>query len=96
MSMSQVEEDLGDLSGAKDAPIISLVNKILAKALTEGVSDIHVEPQEEYLRVRFRKDGVLTQAYELPKTIIRAVAARFKIMAELDIAEQRMPQDGEN
>ena len=88
------EEDLGDVSGAKEAPIISLVNKILAKALTEGVSDIHVEPQEEYLRVRFRKDGVLTQAYELPKTIIRAVAARFKIMAELDIAEQRMPQDG--
>ncbi len=88
------EEDLGDVSGAKEAPIISLVNKILAKALTEGVSDIHVEPQEEYLRVRFRKDGVLTQAYKLPKTIIRAVAARFKIMAELDIAEQRMPQDG--
>ncbi len=88
------EEDLGDVSGAKEAPIISLVNKILAKALTEGVSDIHVEPQEEYLRVRFRKDGVLTQAYELPKTIIRAVAARLKIMAELDIAEQRMPQDG--
>ena len=90
----QNDDDLGDASAAKEAPIISLVNKILARALSEGVSDIHIEPQEEYLRVRYRKDGVLTQAYNLPKKIIKAVAARFKIMAELDIAEQRMPQDG--
>lgn len=80
---------------AEDKPIIDLVNKILMKALQEGVSDIHVEPQEEYLRVRFRKDGVLQQAFEkLPKKISGAVAARFKIMAELDIAERRLPQDG--
>lgn len=90
----ETEEDLG-LEGAKDAPVINLVNKILAKALQEGVSDIHVEPQEEYLRIRFRKDGVLQQAFDnLPKKIIPAVSARFKIIAELDIAERRMPQDG--
>ncbi len=90
------EADLGEaLKGAEDAPVINLVNRILAKALQEGVSDIHVEPQEEYLRIRFRKDGVLRQAFDpLPKKITPAVSARFKIMAELDIAERRLPQDG--
>lgn len=84
-----------DIKGAEDAPVINLVNRILAKALQEGVSDIHVEPQEETLRIRFRKDGVLHQAFDpLPKKITPAVSARFKIMAELDIAERRLPQDG--
>ncbi|TVQ46342.1 MAG: type II/IV secretion system protein [Gloeocapsa sp. DLM2.Bin57] len=76
-------------------PIIALVNKILVKALKEGASDIHIEPQEEDLKIRFRKDGVLTQAFPpLPKHIITPVVARFKIIADLDIAERRMPQDG--
>jgi type IV pilus assembly protein PilB len=84
-----------DLTGAEDAPVINLVNRILAKALQEGASDIHVEPQENDLRIRFRKDGVLHQAFDpLPKKITGAVSARFKIMAELDIAERRLPQDG--
>jgi len=83
------------LEDAEAAPVITLGNKILAKALQEGVSDIHIEPQEEYLRIRFRKDGVLREGLEsLPKKIIPAVTARFKIMANLDIAERRMPQDG--
>ncbi|MFM7425324.1 MAG: GspE/PulE family protein [Elainella sp.] len=83
------------LEDADAAPIITLANKVLAKALQEGVSDIHIEPQEESLRIRFRKDGVLRQGLEsLPKKIIPAVTARFKIMANLDIAERRMPQDG--
>jgi type IV pilus assembly protein PilB len=87
-------DDLGD-GEANQAPVINLVNKILAKALQEGTSDIHVEPQEEYLKIRFRKDGVLQQAFDpLPKKITPAVIARFKIMAELDIAERRLPQDG--
>ena len=92
----EVEADLGDaLNEAGGAPVINLVNKILAKALQEGVSDIHVEPQEESLRIRFRKDGVLRQAFDpLPKKITPAVSARFKIMSDLDIAERRMPQDG--
>jgi len=89
------EEAELDVGGAEDAPVINLVNKVLAKALQEGVSDIHVEPQENSLRIRFRKDGVLRQAFEpLPKKITPAVSARFKIMAELDIAERRLPQDG--
>lgn len=90
------EADLGAaLKDAGAAPVIALVNKILVKALQEGVSDIHVEPQEDYLRVRFRKDGVLREALpKLPKKIIPAVTARFKIIAELDIAERRLPQDG--
>lgn len=83
------------LEDAEAAPVIALVNKILVKALQEGVSDIHIEPQEEYLRVRFRKDGVLREAFDpLPKKIVPAVTARFKIIADLDIAERRMPQDG--
>ncbi|MGL5806350.1 MAG: GspE/PulE family protein, partial [Xenococcaceae cyanobacterium] len=91
----EVTDDLGAVNDAQGAPVISLVNKILAKALQEGVSDIHVEPQEESLRVRYRKDGVLTQPFPaLPKKIMAAVAARFKIMSDLDIAEKRLPQDG--
>jgi hypothetical protein len=90
------EADLGEaLRDAQGAPVINLVNRILAKALQKGVSDIHVEPQEESLRIRFRKDGVLRQAFDpLPKKIQPAVAARVKIMAKLDIAERRLPQNG--
>ncbi|MCL6433363.1 MAG: Flp pilus assembly complex ATPase component TadA [Leptolyngbyaceae cyanobacterium HOT.MB2.61] len=85
-----------DVTDAEAAPVIALVNKIMIKALQEGVSDIHIEPQEEFLRVRFRKDGVLREAFPepFPKKIIPAVTARFKIIAQLDIAERRMPQDG--
>jgi type IV pilus assembly protein PilB len=93
----EVTEEEGDLGqgGENDAPIINLVNKILIKALQEKASDIHIEPQEEYLRVRFRKDGVLQQAFDnLPKTIIPAVTARFKVISNLDIAERRQAQDG--
>jgi type IV pilus assembly protein PilB len=91
-----MEADLGEtMKGAEDAPVINLVNRILAKALHEKVSDIHVEPQEENLRIRFRKDGVLREAFPLmPKKIIPAVTARFKIISNLDIAERRLPQDG--
>lgn len=90
------EADLSDaLQDAGAAPVIALVNKVLVKALQEGTSDIHIEPQEEHLRIRFRRDGVLREAFPpLPKKIIAAVTARFKIIASLDIAERRMPQDG--
>jgi len=98
-SLEDVTEEEADLNEALQdagaAPVIALVNKILVKALQDGVSDIHIEPQEEALRIRFRKDGVLREAFpKLPKKIIPAVTARFKIIAELDIAERRMPQDG--
>lgn len=89
------EVNLDTVADADAAPIVALVNKILIKALQLGVSDIHVEPQEEQLRIRFRKDGVLQQAFDsLPKKIIPAVTARFKIISQLDIAERRAPQDG--
>lgn len=91
-----MDADLGAaVQDAAAAPVIALVNKILVKGLQEKVSDIHIEPQEESLRIRFRKDGVLRQAFEpLPKQIVPAVTARFKIISDLDIAERRMPQDG--
>ncbi|NJK54772.1 MAG: type II/IV secretion system protein [Pleurocapsa sp. SU_5_0] len=94
-SEDELADDLGATNEAQAAPIITLVNKILAKALQDGVSDIHVEPQEEGLKIRYRKDSVLQQPFDrMPKKIIPAVIARFKIMAELDIAEKRLPQDG--
>ncbi len=95
--------DAGDdlvVGGENSAPIISLVDKILVKALKEGCSDIHIEPQEKDLRVRFRKDGVLKEQFflsdqkRLPKSIINAVISRFKIISNLNIAEKRVPQDG--
>lgn len=92
----ETEADLSEASNeAGGDPVINLVNRILAKALQEGASHIHIEPQEEYLRVRFRKDDILHQAFDpLPKKIKDAVANRFKIMANLDITERRMPQQG--
>lgn len=96
--VDETEADLGAaLQDAEAAPVIALVNKILVRALQEGVSDIHIEPQEESLRIRFRKDGVLQEVFsdqKLPKKIIPAVTSRFKIIASLDIAERRLPQDG--
>ncbi|QHV00817.1 GspE/PulE family protein [Synechocystis sp. CACIAM 05] len=98
MNLGEDKDDVDnalDSNDANQAPVINLVNKILAKALQEGTSDIHVEPQEETLRIRFRKDGVLNQAFDpLPRKITPAVVARFKIMADMDIAERRSPQDG--
>lgn len=97
MSLEEAEsqEESLDTGDANSAPIVKLVNKFLLKAIQEGASDIHVEPQEEFLRVRYRKDGVLREAFErFPKKIAVAVAARLKIMASLDIAERRLPQDG--
>ncbi len=94
MSDEEVNDEI-DIAGAEAAPVVKLVNQILAKGLVEKVSDIHIEPQEEGLRIRFRKDGVLREAFPiLPKHIIPAVVSRFKIIAELDIAERRLPQDG--
>jgi type IV pilus assembly protein PilB len=96
LSADEADTDLGAaLHDAETAPIITLVNKILAKALQEGVSDIHIEPQEDNLRIRFRKDGVLSQAFPpLPRKIVPAVISRMKIISDLDIAERRQPQDG--
>ncbi len=80
--------------GAEDAPVIKLVYSILAQAVSEGASDIHLEPEEAELRVRFRIDGVLKEAAHVPRRMIGAAISRLKIMSELDIAEKRVPQDG--
>ena len=82
-------------NSTNSSPVISLVDRILIEALSLGASDIHVEPQENSLEIRFRQDGVLQKHFEdLPKSLTPAVTSRIKIMAELDIAERRLPQDG--
>jgi type IV pilus assembly protein PilB len=81
-------------ASAEDAPVIKLVYSILAQAVGEGASDIHLEPQEGELRIRFRVDGVLKETAHVPRRMIGAVISRLKIMSELDIAEKRVPQDG--
>jgi len=88
-------QDLEEEGDANDKSVVSLVNKILRKALTDGVSDIHIEPQEEFLQIRMRKDGVLAEPFpHLPKQIVSALTSRFKIIADMDIAERRQAQDG--
>jgi type IV pilus assembly protein PilB len=89
------EMDLSSEGDAESQPIVDMVNKILRRALSDGVSDIHVEPQEEFLRIRMRKDGVLQEPLpRLPKAVIPAITSRFKIISNMDIAERRQAQDG--
>ena len=79
---------------AEDAPVIKLVYSILGQAVGEGASDVHFEPGEGEMRVRFRVDGVLREAAHVPKRMVTAVVSRVKIMSDLNIAEKRVPQDG--
>ena len=92
------EEGLAEVSdlreSADDAPVIKLVYSILGQAVTEGASDIHFEPEEGDMRVRFRVDGVLDEVARVPKRMVAGVVSRVKIMSDLDIAEKRLPQDG--
>ena len=89
-----VDFDLVDADDHDAAPIIKLVNLIITRAVNMGASDIHVEPYEKSLRIRFRKDGVLQTEMEPPKKAQLAILSRIKILGTLDIAEKRMPQDG--
>ncbi|MBM3984634.1 MAG: type II/IV secretion system protein [Planctomycetes bacterium] len=93
-----VEEAIDDLEDAEKAaglnPVVRLVNFIIAKAIREKASDIHVEPGEDMLRVRFRVDGMLRDALRPPARMASAIVSRVKIMSSLDIAERRAPQDG--
>jgi type IV pilus assembly protein PilB len=92
------EDELAEVSdlevSAEDAPVIKLVYSILGQAVGEGASDVHFEPDEDEMRVRFRIDGVLREAAHVPKRMVNAVVSRVKIMSDLDIAEKRVPQDG--
>jgi type IV pilus assembly protein PilB len=79
---------------SEDAPVVKLCNHILLSAINQGASDIHIEPYEKSFRVRFRVDGVLREQMQPPLKLKNALASRLKIMAHLDIAERRLPQDG--
>ncbi len=86
---------VGDLEKEADqAPVIKLVNLTLVDAIKKGASDIHVEPYEKYMRIRFRLDGMLQEVMKPPVRLKNALVSRLKIMAKLDIAERRLPQDG--
>src|ERR671932_85472 len=97
----EIDEDEDDPSiieeireSAADAPTIKLVNSIIAQAVEDGASDIHFEPHNKEMRVRFRVDGVLHETTTIPRRMVAGVVSRVKIMADLDIAEKRLPQDG--
>jgi type IV pilus assembly protein PilB len=97
MLAAEEEEDLTDLEaddGVSDVPLVRLVNSILFQAAEDGASDIHFEPQEDALVVRFRIDGVLQEMQRIPKRLMPGVTTRLKVLAKLDIAERRKPQDG--
>jgi type IV pilus assembly protein PilB len=94
--IENIEDESVNLSEitAEEAPVVKLVNSLLADAIRKGASDIHIEPFEHSLRVRFRIDGVLYEMMSPPNRLKAAMLSRLKIMAELDIAERRVPQDG--
>jgi type IV pilus assembly protein PilB len=89
----QEEDDIGQ-GDEQNAPVVKLVNTLLAEAVKIGASDIHIEPYEKHMRVRYRVDGVLQEVMEPPVKLKAAITSRLKIMSELDIAERRIPQDG--
>ena len=90
------EEDAKDVSRADvdDTPVVRYVNKILLDAINRGASDIHIEPYEKYMRVRYRIDGVLLEIAKPPLAMSHRLIARVKVMSRMDISERRMPQDG--
>ncbi len=93
--LSEEEEDIGHLKDlASEAPIIRLVNMLITRAIEGRASDIHIEPFEDELKVRYRIDGVLHDIESTPKRLQAAIVSRIKIMAKLNIAERRLPQDG--
>jgi len=92
------QDDVGDIEGieaaVEEAPVVKLMNTLITRGINERASDIHIEPGEKDLRVRFRIDGVLSEVMSTPRAIANAVVSRLKIMADLNIAERRVPQDG--
>lgn len=88
-----VEQDDGEQM-AEQAPIIKLANALIQQAIVDRASDIHVEPQQKMVRIRYRVDGVLAEAMTVPRNLMAALISRLKIMADMNIAERRIPQDG--
>jgi type IV pilus assembly protein PilB len=99
------EIEVGDMDDARlqetaesnsedDAPIVKYINKVLLDAVRKGASDLHFEPYEKKYRIRFRIDGILYEVATPPVNLSSRFSARLKVMARLDIAERRLPQDG--
>ena len=88
------DDDEGVVTDADDAPVVRYINKMLLDAIKRGASDIHFEPYEKYYRVRFRTDGILEVASTPPNNLAPRLAARLKVMSQMDISERRVPQDG--
>ena len=97
LDIEAVDEDSGqqeDISDVDDTPIVRFVNKVLIDAIKGGASDIHFEPYEKSYRVRFRTDGILHEVTRPPNNLAPRLAARLKVMSQMDISERRLPQDG--
>ena len=98
LDIEAVDEDGGggdvELKGADEAPVVKFVNKVLLDAIRGGASDIHFEPYEKIYRVRFRTDGILEEVARPPASLGYRLAARLKVMSQMDISERRVPQDG--
>jgi len=94
LESAQSQDDIGTTQESKAAPIIKMVDLVITEAIRQRVSDIHIEPQEKNLRIRYRIDGKLHDVFDLPKKNQKAIMTRIKIMSNLDITETRVPQDG--
>ena len=97
LDIEAVDEDSGqqeEVSDVDDTPIVRFVNKVLIDAIKGGASDIHFEPYEKSYRVRFRTDGILHEVTRPPNNLAPRLAARLKVMSQMDISERRLPQDG--
>ncbi len=90
--LSELQTPAG--GGAEDASVIGLVHRVISEAVDRGASDIHFEPFEEHMKIRYRVDGVLIEAALIPAKIVPTIVSRIKILSDLDIAERRIPQDG--
>jgi type IV pilus assembly protein PilB len=92
--VEEYDDEIGEDVQSSDAPVVKLVNSLISDAVGKGASDIHLEPYEKSIRVRYRIDGMLHEMMSPPFKMRAAISSRLKIMAELDIAEKRVPQDG--
>ncbi len=94
INLEQQEEELNDISDVSNAPIVKMVNIIFQKAISQRASDIHIEPNEDCIVIRYRIDGQLVEVMKHDKKILSSLVARIKIISSLNIAEKRIPQDG--
>jgi len=93
-TISADDETDATIAGTDEGPVMRIVNSLISEAFKQGASDIHVEPRQDFVIVRFRVDGLLKEQMKLPRNLRYAIASRFKVMSNMDIAEKRVPQDG--